>query len=186
MLGTLGCTRWSCWLPRPVAAAESCLRSQWSDFDLKATSEITVSKSLEQTKAGLRVKSTKSEEPRRFCRPRVGARGPACAPRKSRQRDRQLFGERYNDHNLIFCQPGGAYYSPDRLGARVVELMRKVGLAGREPPFAPAFARKHPAQQRRAGGRRFPAPGARRPEHHAFDLQPRAAGRHSGGGENLE
>jgi integrase len=31
---------------------------------------------------------------------------------------------------LIFCQPDGNYYSPDRLGARVVELMRKVGLQG--------------------------------------------------------
>ncbi len=31
---------------------------------------------------------------------------------------------------MIFCQPSGAYYSPDRLGARVVEMMRKVGLTG--------------------------------------------------------
>ena len=41
-----------------------------------------------------------------------------------------MFGADYGDHNLIFCQPGGQYYSPDRLGARVVELMRKVGLQG--------------------------------------------------------
>jgi len=31
---------------------------------------------------------------------------------------------------LVFCQPSGAYYSPDRVGARVVELMRKAGLEG--------------------------------------------------------
>ncbi len=31
---------------------------------------------------------------------------------------------------MIFCQPNGAYYSPDREGARVVELMRAVGLDG--------------------------------------------------------
>jgi len=31
---------------------------------------------------------------------------------------------------LIFCQPNGAYYSPDRVGARVKELMVSVGLEG--------------------------------------------------------
>jgi integrase len=36
----------------------------------------------------------------------------------------------YAANNLIFCQPAGQYYSPDRLGARVVELMRSVGLQG--------------------------------------------------------
>ena len=36
----------------------------------------------------------------------------------------------YIENNLVFCQPDGRYYSPDRLGARVVELMRKVGLHG--------------------------------------------------------
>jgi hypothetical protein len=50
--------------------------------------------------------------------------------RQEQDRDRQLFGPDYEDHNLVFCQPTGAYYSPDRLGARVVELMRKVGLQG--------------------------------------------------------
>ena len=49
---------------------------------------------------------------------------------RSSRHDRALFGKDYDDHNLIFCQPGGAYYSPDRLGASVVELMRKVGLQG--------------------------------------------------------
>ncbi len=31
---------------------------------------------------------------------------------------------------MIFCQPNGAYYSPDRVGARVKELMKAVGLEG--------------------------------------------------------
>ena len=50
--------------------------------------------------------------------------------RTEQDRDRTLFGARYIDNNLIFCQPDGNYYSPDRLGARVVELIRKVGLQG--------------------------------------------------------
>jgi Phage integrase family len=44
--------------------------------------------------------------------------------------DKRLFGSDYEDHGLIFCQPNGAYYSPDREGARVKELMRAVGLEG--------------------------------------------------------
>ena len=32
--------------------------------------------------------------------------------------------------NPVFCQPGGSYYSPDRVGARVAELMRNAGLQG--------------------------------------------------------
>ena len=116
-----------------LAAATGCRRGEllaleWTDLD-EATGEINVSKSLEQTKAGLRIKTTKSEETRRFSVPEW-ALEVLSAHWEEQQRDRQLFGEGYDDHNLIFCQPGGAYYSPDRLGARVVELMRKVGLAG--------------------------------------------------------
>ena len=50
--------------------------------------------------------------------------------RVEQEKDRAMFGRDYADNNLIFCQPTGQYYSPDRLGARVVELMRKVGLQG--------------------------------------------------------
>jgi integrase len=116
-----------------LAAATGCRRGEllalkWSDLD-ESTSEIHVSRSLEQTKAGLRIKSTKSEEARCFSVPEW-ALEVLRAHREEQQRDRQLFGTGYDDHDLIFCQPAGAYYSPDRLGARVAELMRKVGLMG--------------------------------------------------------
>jgi integrase len=116
-----------------LASATGCRRGEllaleWSDLD-ESTSEINVSRSLEQTKAGLRIKSTKSEEPRRFSLPEW-ALEVLRAHRQEQQRDRELFGPDYEDHNLVFCQPSGAYYSPDRLGARVVELMRKAGLGG--------------------------------------------------------
>ena len=88
-----------------------------------------MAKSLEQTKAGLRVKSTKSEKERRFVVPEWAIEVLA-AHRVDQARDRQMFGPDYRNNGLIFCQPNGAYYSPDRVGARVVEMMRKVGLTG--------------------------------------------------------
>ncbi|HEY1754190.1 MAG TPA: tyrosine-type recombinase/integrase [Bryobacteraceae bacterium] len=117
-----------------LAAATGCRRGellalQWTDIDL-VTGLLTVSKSLEQTKAtGLRVKCTKSEEPRQLGVPEWAIE-VLNEHRTEQDRDRALFGARYIDNNLIFCQPDGNYYSPDRLGARVVELMRKVGLQG--------------------------------------------------------
>jgi integrase len=117
-----------------LAAATGCRRGEllaltWPDIDLK-TGILKVSKSLEQTKAGgLRVKSTKSEEPREIGVPEW-ALEVLKEHRAEQEWDRSMFGANYADHNLIFCQPGGQYYSPDREGARVVELMRSVGLQG--------------------------------------------------------
>ena len=41
-----------------------------------------------------------------------------------------MTGLDYQNHYLVFCQPNGAYYSPDRVGARVKELMVSVGPVG--------------------------------------------------------
>jgi hypothetical protein len=120
-----------------------------------------VSKSLEQTKAGLRVKSTKSEDPRELGVPEW-ALEVLKQHRTEQRRDRAMFGAYYVDNNLIFCQPGGQYYSPDRLGARVAEPMRKSGRQGVSLHFAAAFSCQYPAQQGRAGRRCFAAPGSRR------------------------
>ena len=35
---------------------------------------------------------------------------------RDRGEDRRLFGADYHQHGLIFCQPDGRYYSPDRVG----------------------------------------------------------------------
>jgi len=103
------------------------LALQWSDIDFES-GIMNVTKSLEQTKAGLRVKSTKSGKPRRFAVPSAAL--DALEEHRSRQQaDLEMFGAEYKDNDLVFCQPEGGYYSPDRVGARVVELMRKAGLA---------------------------------------------------------
>ena len=104
------------------------LALQWPDIDFE-TGLMNVTKSLEQTKAGLRVKSTKSEKPRRFAVP-AGALDALREHQAEQDRNRSLFGADYQDNQLVFCQPAGGYYSPDRVGARVVELMKKAGLEG--------------------------------------------------------
>jgi len=39
-----------------------------------------------------------------------------------------MFGSGYQDHNLVFCQPDGRFYSPNNLGLRGVELMKQAGI----------------------------------------------------------
>ena len=104
------------------------LALQWPDVNFE-TGILDVTKSLEQTKAGLRVKCTKSDKPRRFMVP-VAALEALVEHRTEQDRDKFLFGTDYEDNQLVFCRPEGGYYSPDRVGARIVELMRKAGLEG--------------------------------------------------------
>ena len=116
-----------------VAAASGCRRGEllaltWNNLDF-TTGMVRVSKSLEQTKAGLRVKGTKSGEERSFEIDEF-ALGVLEEHRQQQSQDRELFGRDYQRNGLVFCQPNGAYYSPDRVGARVKELMFKVGLTG--------------------------------------------------------
>lgn len=104
------------------------LALQWKDLDFE-TGIMNVAKSVEQTKAGLRIKSTKSETPRRFAVP-AAALDVLREHRLQQDRDRAMFEADYKENDLVFCRPEGGYYSPDRVGARVVELMKKTGLAG--------------------------------------------------------
>jgi integrase len=69
----------------------------------------------------LRIKSTKSEEPRE-----IGLDDDALQV----LRDHRIEQDRDRAHDMVFCQPTGAFYSPDRMGARVAELLRKAGLHG--------------------------------------------------------
>lgn len=87
---------------------------------------MTVSKSLEQTRAGLRVKCTKS------CKPRsIGlddfAREVLASHRREQKRDEVIFGSGYRPNELVFCQPNGDFYSPNHVGTRTKALLRKAG-----------------------------------------------------------
>jgi integrase len=113
-----------------TAASSGCRRGEllaltWADLDL-GKGMMTVSKSLEQTRAGLRVKPTKSGTSRS-----IGlddfALDVLTAHKAGQNQDRDACRSAYRPNNLIFCQPNGDFYSPDHVGTRTKALLRKAG-----------------------------------------------------------
>ena len=102
---------------------------RWEDVNFQK-STLSISRSLEQTRAGgLRVKTTKSGEARYFGLDEF-ALEVLAEHREEQKQDKLNFGASYQDHGLVFCQPGGAFYSPAQVGARVKEVLVKAGLPG--------------------------------------------------------
>jgi integrase len=121
------------------------LALEWTDLDWDRRI-LEVAKSLEETKAGLRIKSTKSGESRRFA---ISAKVLDVLREHKREQDQQraVFGADYANKNLIFARPDGEHYSPDKLGTRVRYAMQRAGLAGVSPtacgtPTHPNCSRK--------------------------------------------
>jgi integrase len=114
-----------------VDAASGCRRGElcalaWDDVDF-SKGILTISKSLEQTrKGGLRVKSTKSGETRYIGLDEF-ALEVLAEHREQQQQDKANFGSDYQDRGLVFCQPNGNFYSPDKVGARVKEVLVEAG-----------------------------------------------------------
>jgi integrase len=100
----------------------------WADLNW-GNRQLEVSKSLEQTKSGLRVKSTKSEKPRSFSIPAQTIE-VLRDHQRAQDADRQIYGSDYAKLDLIFARPDGQHYSPDRVGARVREHLISAGLSG--------------------------------------------------------
>jgi integrase len=98
----------------------------WTDYDSeKGTMEI--SKALEDTKHGVNVKGTKSEEAR------IVDLSPSTIlaleeHRRQQQHDKDAMGSEYDDQGYIFCPPQGGYYRPSNVSTRVSTFLRKHGL----------------------------------------------------------
>jgi integrase len=101
---------------------------EWCDLNF-STGALLVTKSLEETQAGLRIKSTKSGEPREFSVP-ASALSVLERHREQQESERALYGQDYQEHNLIFARPDGAYYSPDQMSVRITKFARKAGFPG--------------------------------------------------------
>ena len=101
------------------------LSLEWSDIDwLNAT--VTISKSLEQTKAGLRVKRPKNGRVRKF---RVGKTALASLRflEEHQQECRKQFCGDYQG-DLVFCQPDGSHLWPDLVSQTIVRRLQKSGI----------------------------------------------------------
>jgi integrase len=116
-----------------LACATGCRRGEllaltWNDIDFQ-TGTLNVCKSLEETRRGVRIKSTKSGKPRSFRVPKQ-ALDSLEDWREQQEQDRRMYGADYATHELIFCRPDGEYYKPDKVSVRVTDLATKAGLKG--------------------------------------------------------
>jgi integrase len=102
------------------------LALQWTDIDW-ASRKLGVNKSLEQTAAGLRVKSTKSKKPRQF-QLSQGAIAALQFLRDQQLEHRRLFGGDYHDNGVIFAAPNGEHLQPDLISQTIVRRLRKAGI----------------------------------------------------------
>lgn len=116
-----------------LAAATGARRGEllaltWSDCNLEQ-GILTISKSLEQTRAGLRVKETKTRQVRRI---RIGpsAVQVLLEQRARNQEWRQAMGPDYRDQGLVFAGPDGGHLRPDTVTAEACRIARKAGLRG--------------------------------------------------------
>ena len=106
----ISCRFAACWRAREkeypslvLAFATGCRRGellafQWSDLDLQT-----------------------GRLPRSFIVP-GWALDVIVSHRTQQQSEAALFGSDYRDHALIFCQPDGSYYSPDKVRTRVSRM----------------------------------------------------------------
>jgi len=112
-----------------TAVSTGCRRGEllaleWRDIDFQ-TGLITISKSLEQTKNGLRIKSTKSGNTRRLPLPSV-ALDVLMEHRRNEENGSSVEAARKN-LDLIFCDQDGDYYKPDQMSSRIAEIARRAG-----------------------------------------------------------
>jgi integrase len=103
------------------------LALEWADIDwLNVT--VTISKSLEQTAAGLRVKRPKNGKVRKF---RVGPSAIASLRFLADQQKtpRELLGSDYKG-DLVFCGPDGSPLEPDLVSQTIARRLKKAGIKG--------------------------------------------------------
>ena len=103
------------------------LALQWADLDW-TSGVLTISKSLEQTKAGgLRVKRPKNGKSRP-CQLPQSALAALRFHKEQQQEHRRLYAADYKDLDLIFCEPNGDHHEPDLISQVIVRRMHKAGI----------------------------------------------------------
>jgi len=114
------------------AAGTGCRRGEalaltWSDVDL-VHGAVRIAKSLEQTREGLRLKSTKTSRTRTISLP-ASLRELLKFHHERQAENRRLFGSDYKlDLNLVFAKPEGDYLAPNSVSSKACLIARKAGL----------------------------------------------------------
>jgi integrase len=115
-----------------LALGSGCRRGellavQWSDINW-VTRTLSITKSLEQTAAGVRVKTTKSKKPRHFMLPQ-SAIAALQFQRDQQTEHKRQFGKDYQDRGLVFAQLDGDFLQPDLVSQVMVRRMKQAGIA---------------------------------------------------------
>jgi integrase len=97
---------------------------RWSSVDFSAGT-ITVTRSLEQTKNGLRFKSPKTHRGRRSIAVGVVTVEAMRMHRAKQAEERLALGPVYEDHDLVCPRPGGRLWPPDMLSTAFSAMMRR-------------------------------------------------------------
>jgi integrase len=98
----------------------------WTDFNPELGT-LTISKALEDTKLGVRVKGTKGD------RARIVSVPPSILSvledhRTAQLEDKASAGQLYDDQGYIFAPPQGGFYRPSNVSTRVSAFFRKHGV----------------------------------------------------------
>ena len=106
------------------------LALRWSksvDFERK---RLIVAESLEETKIlGLRFKAPKSGKVRVL--PLADIAVPLLRLHRARQEtERRRLGSRYNDNDLVFCNPDGTPWPPETFTKQFAQITRSIGMKG--------------------------------------------------------
>src|SRR5262249_52934731 len=102
------------------------LALQWPDIDF-VSRILCISKSLEQTKSGTRIKRPKNGKTRQ-CRLPQSAIAALQFLRDEQAEHRRLFSGDYKDNGLIFCQADGSFHEPDLISQTIIRRLRKAGI----------------------------------------------------------
>jgi integrase len=98
----------------------------WSDVH---DGSVTISKSLEQTKSGLRLKGTKGNNIRTITLPQDAIEALKRV-KALQEKTRTMYGADYHsDLDLVFCHPDGNYIRPDTVTKAVRRIAKKAGFS---------------------------------------------------------
>ena len=115
------------------ATGTGCRRGEalaitWLDVDLE-NGAARISKSVEQTREGIRVKSTKTQRTRTISLP-ASLIATLKLHRERQNENRRMFGPDYRaDLNLVFCDPQGNFLNPDSVSSKASLIARKAGFS---------------------------------------------------------